>query len=107
MDKLSVRRGASLPLSLKVDEDTALTATLVVKQVVTDVSPVFTIESSFTDLLADLTITSSDSDITPGDYLYQVTVTYSDGLIEKYPETQDCDDDQVDFPTLTIQPSLD
>lgn len=107
MDKLSVRRGASLPISLKLDESNALTAELIVKKSVTDVAPTFTVVSNVVAKVADLTITATNSDITPGDYLYQVTITYTDGNIEKYPETQDCDDDEVDFPILTIQPSLD
>lgn len=109
MDKLSVRRGATLPITLTLDDDNALQAELVVKQSVEDVEPTFVITDDVVDGVANLTISSENSDIEPGVYLYQVTITYSNGYIEKYPETLYCDedDDISGFPTLTIQESLD
>lgn len=106
MDKLSVRRGATLPITLTLDEENALTAELIVKVSADDVSPVFTVIDDVVNMEADLTISAEQSDIEPGDYLYQITVTYADGHIEKYPETADCDCDE-DFPQLTILESLD
>lgn len=107
MDKLSVRRGASLPITLTLDEDDALSVQLIVKKSVEDSSPTFVVDGIITENKVDLTIPSSATEIAPDVYLYQVTIVYANGHIEKYPETQDCDDDEIDFPTLTIQPSLD
>lgn len=109
MDKLTVRKGATLPLVLTMDDEDAVTAKLIVKEAVADVTPAITVEANFVDGEADLTIPATganSTDIDVGTYLYQITVTFEDGSIEKYPEFEDCDDDD-DFPNLEILSSLD
>lgn len=106
MDKLSVRRGASHELKLTVDEAGAESARLIVKKSVSDTEPTFVVESPIVNKTADLSLSPEDTDIDPGEYLYQLNVYYEDGSIEKYPETQNCDIDEVSFPTLTVHPSL-
>ena len=107
MDNLSVRRGAGHDLKLTVDEADAESARLIVKKSVTDTEPTITVDSPIMNKEADLSLSPEDTEIDPGDYLYQINVYYADGNIEKYPETQNCDIDEVSFPTLTIYPSLD
>lgn len=93
---LSVRWGATLPLTVTNDEE-ADTATLTVSK---DDVVVLTKSAAFVDLTADLTLTAQDTEIDPGVYNYMLTVEYSDGTIEKFPDAANCTD--CDLPTLEV-----
>ncbi len=111
MDTLSVRRGATLPLQVVSEDPTAETATLTVKITVDDASPAFTKTVNFVEIAedtysADLTVTDEEtSDIVARDYMYMITVTYTDGHVDKYPESEDCID--CGFPKLSVCKALD
>ncbi len=106
MDNLSIRRGASLPLHLVVDDTTALTVTLTAKKEASDLVPALEKQASFVDGEADLVLTATDTLIPVDEYLYQVTVDFPGGVVEKYPDSDDCEG-ECGFPTLTICESLD
>lgn len=97
MDKLTVRWGATLPLTLTNDEEGADTATLTVSL---DDSVVLTKTENFVGLQADLTLDASDTEITPAEYNYMITVVYDDGTVEKYPDTDNCID--CELPILEV-----
>lgn len=95
-DNMTVRWGATLPLTLFNDEE-ADTATITISQ---DDSVVLTKTSPFVDLEADLTLDADETELTPGVYEYMITVVYDDGAIEKYPDTEGCTD--CDLPTIEV-----
>jgi hypothetical protein len=96
-DNMTVRWGATLPLTLTNDEEGATTATLTISK---DDVEVLTKTASFVDLEADLTLTAEETELTPDVYDYMITVVYDDGTIEKYPDTQGCTD--CELPTLEV-----
>jgi hypothetical protein len=96
MNDMNVRWGATLPLTLTVDE-AASTATLTVSY--NDVV-VVTKTASFTGLSANLTLSATQTQLTPKKYQYMIKITYADGTIEKYPDTDGCTD--CELPTLEV-----
>lgn len=108
MDTLSVRREASLPLTITSDDLTANTVTLTVKASVDDISPLFTKTVSFNDSgVADLTLTPTDTDVPVGEYIYMLTVVYDDASVDKFPDTSNCEDDECTFPEFIVCGALD
>lgn len=106
---LNIRQGATLPLVVEDDDATADTATITIK-VDIDSVVAFTKTANFADGSADLALTASETLALPaGDYIYQLTIAYSDGVVDKYPDPEDsgCADGECDFPTLTICEALD
>lgn len=106
MDTLTVRNGATLPLSVTIDDDTADSVTIIVKEAVNDSSYLITETANFVSGTADLTISAAQTNIEPGDYIYQLTVNYSNGAVEKYPDIANCDGD-CEFPEFIVCDSLD
>lgn len=97
MDSMTVRKGATLPLTITNDEDGAVSVLLTISQN----NVIYKSKTaSFVDNEADLTLTPSDTNLPLGDYDYMYTVTYDDGAVEKYPDTDTCD--SCELPTLTI-----
>lgn len=96
-DNMTVRWGATLPLTISNDETGADTATITISQ---DDTVVLTKTASFTDLEADLTLSAVQTQLTPGIYDYMIKVVYDDGTIEKYPDVDNCSD--CDLPTLEV-----
>ena len=105
----TIRQGETLPLTIEDTQDipTAQTATIIVKLTVDDLVPTINKTAPFANGAADLTLAASDTGIPDGTYIYQITVVHSDGVIEKYPDADDCEDNECDFPTLTICKALD
>lgn len=103
---LKVRQGATLPLSVEVDDAAAETVAITVKTTADDLTPVIYKIASFLNQVADLTIDSEDTGVPEGNYIYQLTVVYSDGTIEKYPDPALCGD-QCSFPDFIVCESLD
>lgn len=97
MDKLSVRWGATLPLLLTNDEEGADTATITISL---DDSIVLDKTINFDGLEADLTLTAEEMEIDPAEYNYMITIVYDDGVIEKYPDTENCTD--CELPILEV-----
>jgi len=109
MNDLSVRKGATLPLRIELSDVDAVSADFIVKKLIGDEVPVISLTKSFVSGVADLTLTSEQTKIEPGEYIYQITVNYEDDVVEKYPELScnDDGDDIMEFPKLIIGESLD
>lgn len=105
MDTITTRNGATLSLQITIDDDTADTAILIVKSTVNSASYLIYETATFTDGVADIVVSAADTNIAPGTYIYQITVTYSGGVIEKYPDTENCDGD-CDLPEFIVCDSL-
>lgn len=83
-NKISVRRGATEPMTWTNDEEGATTATITISK---DGIIVKQKTVNFVGLVADLTLTDQDTDIEVGEYKYMITLVYDDGTVEKYPDT--------------------
>lgn len=103
---LKVRQGATLPLTVEVDDAAAVSVAITVKETADDLTPLIYKSANFVALVADLTIDSDDTGVPEGDYIYQLTVVFSDGIIEKYPDPALCGD-QCSFPDFIVCESLD
>lgn len=105
MRSLKVAQKATLPLIVEDDDATALTARIVVKQSADAASTVLDKIASFSDGQADLTLTPGETNIPEGDYVYELIIAYSDGLVNKYPDPAKCEDD-CELPAFVVCPSL-
>lgn len=110
MSNFKVKWGESKDIS--VESDTAESARIIIKK--ENEAPIVDRESSFVDKVADLSLTTTDTEQALGDYLVQINVYYAGGRVKKYPsvEAGDCEtdtdtSDTGDFFVLTICPSLD
>ena len=107
MNTISIRRGETHLIDVVISAtEEALSATLIVKKEVTDLSPIIIKTESFIGDKATIELSSIDTLIPEGDYKYQITIEYSDNSIKKFPEALNCDDD-CDFPIIKICNSLD
>lgn len=114
--QLKIRQGETLPLSVEDDDPTAETVTIIVKESVDDAVALISHSANFVDgstvdlplvaRVADLTLESEITGIPSGNYIYQLTVVYSDGAIEKYPDASTCED-ECDFPEFIVCDALD
>lgn len=100
MKDISVRYGASLALSITIDDATALTATLYVGHEGT--APVLMKSGSFVDGIADLSLDPLDTVLPLGEYNYQINVEYSNGNLDKYPSAENCEDGLPKFTVLDV-----
>jgi len=98
-NKLSVRQRETLPILWENDEEGAETATMTITNKITG-SSVLSKTVPFVALIADLTLSSTETDIAVGEYDYMVTISYDDGTIEKYPDVAACSD--CTLPTFEV-----
>lgn len=103
MNAITARYGESVPLSITIDDTTAVSATIYIglEQAV----PVITKSGTFVDGAADLSLDTDDTKIPLGTYKYQVNVIYENDLLEKYPSPDTCDG--PDFPDFVVAEALD
>ncbi len=105
---LKVRQGETLSLVWEDESPTAETATIIVKSSLEAATASITRTASLVDGAADLTLNAGLINRSEGEYIYQVTVHHTDGVVEKYPEPDNCEDDEeCRFPLLTICSALD
>jgi hypothetical protein len=98
MENLSVRKQATLPLTLIIDDgDDAISAKITISK---DDVIYREVVAAVATSQADLTLDTSDTDLPLGIYDYMITITYTGGVVEKLPETDGCDD--CELPTLEI-----
>lgn len=95
----SVKQGETYQLPVTIDDDSALTATL---NVWDDNSTIITVTDNFVD--GEVTLDAGIITQPTGDYSYSVTIEYSDGTIDILPDSKECDEEECEFPTLTICP---
>jgi hypothetical protein len=100
MKNMRIYWGETLPVLVDVDNFEALTATLII-----NTSPQITKTANFVEGEADVSIPADETQVTPGQYQYQVNVTYSNGDIKKFPDISICDG--CSLPYVTILESLD
>lgn len=99
---LSYRQGETLQLGFEGDDD-AETVTIIVKATDDAANPSLIESASFVG--GEATI-DTPVDIADGSYIYQITYTYTDGTIEKYPSTVDCEG-ECEFPAFVVCVALD
>lgn len=108
MNRLSIRKGESLPLQIVTDDLEAETATLTVKGSITDAVALLTKTVPLVEGVGDLSLSASETLLPVGSYLYQLTISGPDSYIKKYPDAADCyGDDDCSFPEFEICPALD
>lgn len=106
MEQINVRYGSSLDFRIEADEIGASSATFYVGRAGEE--PSITVEASFVDGVAEVTIPSSATKIPLGQYLYQLTVAYEDGQVEKYPRAEDCmGEEDSGLPKFNVLEALD
>lgn len=107
MDNLQIRQGETFTLNIESDDLSATTVRIVAKKAnetaVIDETANFATEDG--KRLA--TITTSDTNLPIGTYLYMLTLTYADDSIKKLPDASNCEQGDCDFPELTICEALD
>lgn len=98
-DDIVSRYGAALNLVVDQGDETSVSATIVLKELETDV--IIEKTGDFVDGVADLSF-DSESDVIPmGVYSYYVRENFVDALPNIYPNVDNCDGD-CELPTLTI-----
>lgn len=103
MKTISVRYGASLPLTVSIDDDTAESAALFVGK--EGELPTITKTANFIEGVADLSLDPLETEIPLDTYKYQINVVYEDGSIKKFPEPKTCDFSE--FPDFKVAEALD
>jgi hypothetical protein len=106
MTDLSIRQGETLEFNVQNDDLSAETIVLTVRNDDEGIVIQETATFSTVDGKRVAVITTNDTVIPLGDYEYMFKVTYSDGSIDKMPDT-DCDAEDCSFPTITICEALD
>lgn len=99
MDNITTRWGETLPITWENDEEGAETATITITEKETG-TLVFTKTVDFVGLVADLTLTADETQMEVGKYDYMITLDYTDGTVEKYPDVNQCSD--CDLPTFEV-----
>lgn len=104
MDDIVFRWGESVPIQIEITDDTADSATLIIKAEdgsITELGPV-----DFVDGVADLSLSTTESEqFEVGDYKYQINVQYDATTLEKYPDPRTCD--TCEFPDFIVKTALD
>lgn len=106
MDNIALRRGETLELTITADD---LTADTILFTAANDDGIVISETANFSTVDGDrvATIKTDDTLIDVGEYSYMLTITYSDGVVDKLPDADSCEDDGCDLPTLTICEAID
>lgn len=97
MKTITTRYGASVPLSIEIDDELATRAHIYVG--LEDAVPVIHESALVIDGVADLSIPAGATDVPLNTYKYQINIEYSDGRLDKLPQTG-CWDDLPDFEVL-------
>lgn len=103
MKAINVRYGASLPLTVTIDDATAESASLFVGK--EGELPTITKTAPFVELVADLSLDPLETEVPLDTYKYQVNIVYEDGTIKKFPEPKSCDFSE--FPDFKVAEALD
>ena len=103
MKTIQTRYGASVELTITIDDDLAGTATIYVG--LPQETAIFTKTASFTSGVADLSLDPTDTELPLGTYNYQINVSYTDGRLDKYPNPANCDGDSL--PEFIVLEALD
>lgn len=114
METEKVRYGESFKYKVESDDTTAQTATFYVGKA--GQSPVITVPATFENGVAYIESDPEQTEIPLGTYKYQITISYTDGRVLKFPRPKkDCDDcpsdeeeeNLVELPDFIIYEALD
>ena len=97
---ISIRQGETLQIPITADDTSAVSVRF---QAAQDGVVYIDEEENFTivDGKAVATISTQNTTLPVGEYEYMLTITYSDGVIDKLPDPQNCDGD-CSLPALNI-----
>lgn len=105
MDSYKIKQGSRLDLQVVAEDDTSVSATIILRSQVENSSPIEFTEP-FVDKVADFINVAGISELPVGFYDLQINENYSSGLPDKYPNDDDCDD-ECGYLILQICESLD
>lgn len=107
-NKIIVRQGSQLPLKVEQGDPNAVSATIIIKLIddVIQVTKTALYEEINGKMIADLSL-NGDETMVIGVYEYQINENIDGEDPIKYPNVDDCTDDDCSFPTLEICPALD
>lgn len=111
MENIQIRQGETFIINLTSEDETADTLRIVVRKVNANGTMgtiIIDETASFSTVSGKriATISTDDTNHTPDNYSYMLIVTYADGTVKKFPDS-DCDDDGCDFPVFSICAALD
>lgn len=97
---IRIRQGETLQIPITADDDSAISVQFQVAQN-------GTIYIDETELFVDgeATISTDDTNHPTGEYEYMLTITYSDGVIDKLPDSDSCEEG-CELPKLIICESI-
>lgn len=104
MDEINIRYGEDVTLPIDANDSTAVSATLYVG--LPGETPVIILPTTLEAGMGVFELTSFDTSVPLGRYLYQINIVNDIGQVEKYPEP-DCDDCDDSFPSFTVHEALD
>ena len=93
---MSIRRGETLQIPIEADDESAVSVRFLVTK-----NGVSYIDETEDFVDGKATISTDDTYIPIGDYEFSYTMTYSDGVIDILPDTDDCDGD-CELPVFTV-----
>lgn len=97
MNNITIRQGETLQLPITIDDGAAET---VLFQIIKNNKSVSETIAIFENKKANILIEQLMLPI--GEYRYMLTITYTDGIIDKLPDVSDCNDDSCELPTINI-----
>jgi len=102
MEDFTVRRGEIFDFGVVADDLSAVS----VQFIASKNNVVYVDETETFNDDGEATIRIDTNDLPLGDYLYSLTITYSDGTVDILPDPEDCDGD-CDLPVFTVCTSND
>lgn len=94
MKNISTSWGETLPLTVEAEDATEATLYIGLTGDAT-----VTRTAQFVEGVADVSVSAEDMQIPPGEYSYQVSITYSNGDLRKFPDSE--------LPRLTVLETID
>lgn len=91
-------------VDLEILDDYSVTATILVSQSSSE-APVIMKSGSFSNGIAKIELLNQQTDIEPGDYVYQIRLFDADGEYFNI-STDDCDDDDCTMASFIVCPSI-
>lgn len=109
MEDMRIRQGETLTLTIIEKDLTAESVTFTAKK--TDDIPVISQTVSFVTeddvRVAEFNIDTTAIPVDEDGYAYMYTINYSDGTVEKLPDSDECDSDDCELPVLIICEAID
>lgn len=94
---ITIRQGETLQIPIEADDSSAVGVQFQAAQ-----DGVVYIDETENFVDGKATIKTDDTQLATGEYEYMLTVTYSDGVIDKLPDPGDCMDGDCELPKLIV-----